>query len=183
MPLFNSIDRYGAMARTLHWATALLVGAAWLLGQIGEDIGGHGPRAAGLIAHVMVGLAVLVTLTLRVGWRLIDTPPPAEATPLGSLADRAAGLVHYLLLFLLLAAPLAGVAYQFARGEPLYLFGFAEIASPLTLSRDVASGIKELHEAFANALLVLALLHALAALGHHWILRDRVLKRMWPFSD
>jgi cytochrome b561 len=171
------------VAQVLHWATAFLVAIAWLLGQVGEDLGGRGPRAAGLIAHVMVGLAVLVVLALRVGWRLIDAPPPAEATRLGALADRAAGLVHYMLLFLLFAGPLAGIAYQFARGEPLYLFGFAEIASPVTLSRDTARGIKELHEVFANALLVLALLHAVAALGHHWLLHDRVLKRMWPFSD
>ena len=182
MPLFNSVDRYGAVARTLHWATAFLVAIAWLLGQIGEDLGGQGPRAAGLIAHVMVGLAVLLTLALRLVWRLIDPPPPAETTKLGNLADRAAGLVHYMLLFMLFAAPLAGIVYQFARGEPLYLFGLAEIASPMILERATARSIKDLHEAFANALLVLALLHAAAALFHHIILHDRVLKRMWPFG-
>lgn len=183
MALFNSATRYGALAQALHWATAFLVGAAWLLGQVGEDLGGDGPRALGLIAHVMVGLAVLLALALRLGWRLIDAPPAAEVTRLGTLADRAAGLVHYVLLFLLLAAPLAGIAYQFARGEPLYLFGLAEIASPATLARATARSIKEAHELFANALLILALLHGAAALFHHLILRDNVLKRMSPFAD
>lgn len=181
--LFNSANRYGAFAQALHWMTAVLVAAAWILGQIGEDLGGDGPRAAGMIAHVMVGLAVLSVLVVRLGWRLIDAPPPAEVTRLGTLADRLAGLAHYALLFLLFAVPLGGIAYQFARGEPLYMFGIAEIASPVTLPRETSRNIKEMHETFANVLMILALLHGAAALFHHWVLRDRVLKRMWPFAS
>ena len=87
------------------------------------------------------------------------------------------------LLFLLFAVPLGGIAYQFARGEPLYMFGIAEIASPVTLPRETSRNIKEMHETFANVLMILALLHGAAALFHHWVLRDRVLKRMWPFAN
>ncbi len=183
MSLFNSATRYGALAQALHWSTAFLVAAAWGLGQIGENLGGQGPRAAGMIAHVMVGLAVLSVLVVRLGWRLIDAPPPAEVTRLGTLADRLAGLAHYALLFLLLAVPLGGIGAQFARGEPLYVFGLAEIASPLTVPRETASNIKNMHETFANVLMILALLHAAASLFHHWVLRDRVMKRMWPFAN
>lgn len=182
MPLFNTQARYGAVAQALHWATAVLVLCAWVLGQVGEDLGGDGPRAPGIVAHVMVGLAVLLVLAVRLVWRLVDTPPAAERTRLGALADRVAGWAHYALLALLFVAPIGGIAYQLARGEPIYLFGFAEIASPGTMARATSRSIKEMHEVFANMLMMLALVHAGAALFHHWILRDNVLRRMWPFS-
>jgi cytochrome b561 len=180
--LFNSQNRYGAVAQLLHWATAILVAGAWLLGQVGEDLGGEGPRAVGIVAHVMVGLAVLLVLVVRLGWRLIDAPPPAEHSRLGVLFDRAGRLAHVVLLVLLFAVPVAGIAYQLALGEPLYLFGLAEIPSPVTATRATARSIKEVHELVANLLMILALLHAVAALFHHWVLRDGVLRRMWPFT-
>jgi cytochrome b561 len=36
------------------------------------------------------------------------------------------------------------------------------------------------HEYLANALVILAGLHAAAALTHHWIFHDRTLTRMLP---
>ena len=176
MQIFNTPDRFGVVAQALHWATAVLVAFSWMLGQAGDDV------AAILSAHMFAGLAVFVVLALRLIWRLVDPPPTPEATGLGAWADRAARIVHYVLLALLVLAPAVGIAYQFARGEALPLFGFAEISSPIVVSREAARSVKEAHEFFANALLMVALLHAAAALFHHWVLRDRVLKRMWPFG-
>ena len=53
----------------------------------------------------------------------------------------------------------------------------------LKIPRATARAVKEVHEVLSNALLFLALAHAAAALFHHWILRDDVLRRMWPFGD
>ena len=183
MQIRNSSTRYGAMAQAFHWATAVLVVTAWILGQVGEDLGGAGLRAPGVVAHMLVGLTVLMFLAMRFGWRLIDTPPAGEVTRLGVLADRAAVLVHYALLALLALAPLAGVAYQFSRGEPLFVYGLFEIPSPMAaLARADQRSVKEVHETLSNALFILAGLHAAAGLSHHWVLRDGVLKRMWPFA-
>lgn len=183
MQIRNSSTRYGAVAQAFHWATAVLVVAAWILGQVGEDLGGDGPRAPGVVAHMLVGLSVLLFLVMRFGWRLIDAPPAGEVTRLGALADRAAVLVHYALLALLALAPLAGIAYQFSRGEPLFIYGLVEIPSPMTaLTRADQRRVKEVHETLSNALLILAGLHAAAGLFHHWVLRDGVLRRMWPFT-
>jgi len=48
--------------------------------------------------------------------------------------------------------------------------------------RAFARSVTEVHEILANALVILAGLHAVAALVHHWILRDRTLARMLPGS-
>jgi cytochrome b561 len=60
------------------------------------------------------------------------------------------------------------------------LFGLTEIASPWVRDRAFARSVKEIHEVMANALIILATLHAVAALLHHWVLRDRTLVRMLP---
>lgn len=79
--------------------------------------------------------------------------------------------------------PLIGTISLISRGEPLFVYGLFEIPSPITaLARADQRSVKEVHETLSNALLILAGLHAAAGLLHHWVLRDRVLKRMWPFG-
>jgi cytochrome b561 len=71
---------------------------------------------------------------------------------------------------------------QFARGNALPVFGLFEIASPWSANRSFARSMKDVHEVLANTLVILAVLHAAAALAHHWLLRDRTLLRMLPWS-
>jgi cytochrome b561 len=63
------------------------------------------------------------------------------------------------------------------------LFGLSQIPSPWLADRAFARSAKEVHEVLANALVILAGLHAAAALVHHWIFRDRTLVRMLPGSS
>lgn len=180
MQLRNSPDRYGAVALTLHWLTVVLVALAWLLGQFGDDFPRGAARASALFVHISAGLAVLVLLAARFFWRLADPPPPPEPMPFGWLTDKLARLAHVMLYVLLAAAPIAGILTQFARGDALPIFGVTEIASPWAADRAFARSVKEAHELLSNALVILALLHAAAALMHHWIFRDRTLRRMLP---
>lgn len=176
MRLRNSPDGYGAIPQALHWLTVALVLLAWVLGQFDDAL----PRATGLYIHISAGLAILPLLAIRLCWRLADSPPPVEASAFGVWLDRAGRLAHYALYGLLIAAPLAGIVLQFARGDALPLFGLTEIVSPWPRDRAFARSVKEVHEVLSNALIFLALLHAAAALVHHLLLRDRTLLRMLP---
>lgn len=182
MSLRNSPERYGAVSQALHWLTVVLVVAAWLLGTFDDVLPKGAARDAGLFVHISIGLAILALLAVRLPWRLVDPPPDPEPATAGIWAQRAAHLTHWALYALLVGVVIAGIVLQFARGRPLPLFGLAEIASPWAADRAFARSVKEVHEVFANALLVLAVLHAAAALFHHWILRDRTLVRMLPRS-
>ena len=179
----NSPDGYGAIPQTLHWLTVGLVVLAWMLGTFDDALPKGAARAAGLFVHISAGVAILAVLAVRLLWRLADPPPPAEATVLGVWLDRAGQLAHYALYALLIAAPIAGIVLQFARGDALPLFGLSEIPSPWIADRAFARSVKEVHEVLANALAIVACLHAAAALVHHWVFRDRTLVRMLPGSN
>jgi cytochrome b561 len=86
--------------------------------------------------------------------------------------------MQWLLYILLLTTPIAGSVLQFARGQAVPVFGLIEIASPWVRDRAFASSVKEVHELLANALLILAGLHAVAGLAHHYVLKDGTLQRM-----
>ncbi len=182
MRLANSEDRYGAIPQLLHWTMVLLVIMAWLLGQFGDDLPRGAARAVGLFVHTSAGLAILLLLVVRLVWRFADPPPRPEQTPLGPWLDLAGRVVHYALYTLLVVVPVAGIVLQFARGDALSIFGLYEIASPWSKDRAFASAVAEVHELLANALVTLAALHAVAALIHHWVFRDRTLTRMLPGS-
>ena len=135
-----------------------------------------------MFVHISAGLAIFAMLAARILWRTVDKPPAPEPARFGPWLDRLAALAHLALYALLVAVPVAGIVLQFARGDALPLFGLGEIASPWIKDRAFAHSVKEVHEVLAHALVILAALHAAAALIHHWFLGDRTLVRMLPFS-
>lgn len=180
MEISLSKRRYGAVAQSIHWISALLIVIAWGLGLIGEELSKGRPRELGEFWHIFAGELVLVLLLFRLVWRLVEPPPPAEPTAMGRVADLAAKLGHLALYALLLAVPAIGIATQFAGGEALSVFGLFEIASPWIKDRAFKHSLEEIHELTAHALIALAALHALAALAHHFIFHDQTLRRMLP---
>jgi cytochrome b561 len=180
MQILSTSDRYGAVAKLLHWLTAIFVVLAWASGEFDGLFGRGQPKAMVMSFHASVGVLILATLVLRLAWRTVDSAPAHLVTPLGQWADRAGRLMHYALLVLLAAIPLTGIVLQFARGRPLPLFAFYEIASPWIADRAFAKSVKSVHELLAITLLVLAGFHALAALAHNWVFQDRTLVRMLP---
>jgi len=180
MQLRNNSSRYGALALAAHWMTALLVLASWLLGTYGDLLPRGTPGEVGLLVHMCLGLTVLLILLPRLAWRLIDQQPNPERTHLGVWGERASTIVHYALYALLLAVPILGILTQFMRGHPLPIFGLFKIASPLSADRSLARSLKDVHGWLADGVLILAALHAAAAILHHWVLRDNTLRRMLP---
>ena len=69
---------------------------------------------------------------------------------------------------------------QLKRGNPLPFFGLWDIGSPWPTDRAMARSLLRVHEYLADALLILAGVHAAAALMHHYLFEDRTLLRMLP---
>ncbi len=163
--------RYDAKTILLHWLTALLVAALWCMGQTIDWY----PRALRIdarSAHITVGLILAVVLALRVVWR--GTGGRALPAADSGLLHMLARAMHYLLYLLAIGAVALGVCNAWVRGDTL--FGLFSLPGYAPLRRTVGG----LHAEAANILLILAGLHALAALFHHFFLRDGTLRRMLP---
>ena len=175
-------SRYSPPAQVFHWLTALFVIGAWTLGVVGDELPTGSIRHLGEFIHVIMGEVVVLLLVLRLIWRVKTPAPPPEPTGFGAPAALAAKLGHVALYGLLAAVPVVGLVTLFHGGEALSVFGVADIPSPWPKNRELKHYSKEIHEFLAHTLIVLALLHAAAALAHHYVLKDRTLTRMLPAS-
>jgi cytochrome b561 len=92
----------------------------------------------------------------------------------------AAKGAHFLLYALMIGIVGLGITLTWLRGDALTFFGLFTIPAPMTPDRDLAHQVKELHELCADGILVVAGLHAVAALWHHYVRGDDVLTRMLP---
>lgn len=177
-------DDYGPVAKTLHWVTALLVIVAWTLGTFGEKLPKGSVEKVGLLTHIWIGLIVLSVAIMRISWRIANPPPKFVATEfsrwLVEWNDPASRLMHYVLYGLLVVVPAFGIALQLAKGHSLPVFGLGEIPSPWAADKAFAHRIKEMHEFLATLLVILAAFHMIAALVHHIVFRDDILKRILP---
>jgi cytochrome b561 len=180
MRLRNTTEAYGSVAKTLHWLVVFLVIVSWATGLFGEEW--PIPESVNLFSHITSGLAIIAVVDMRLLWRIGDPPPPPERTALGQWADRGSRLMHYVLYALVLGVPVIGILLQFSQGDALPIIGLFEIPSPWVEDRAFAHDVKEVHEILANVLVILAGIHAAAALFHHWILRDRTLIRILPWG-
>ncbi|MDK4807832.1 MAG: cytochrome b [Novosphingobium aromaticivorans] len=176
----GSIIRYDAITILLHWVTALLVVTLFGL----AEFWGFLPRGTPLRhelqgLHISLGLVLAVVATLRVVWRLMfgRTLPEIEST----LPYWAAKGVHYLLYILLGGQVVLGFVFRWAQGEAFTFFGLFAVPSAFAPDKALAQTIGEAHELVGWAIILLAGLHAAAALFHHYALRDSTLKRMLPY--
>lgn len=166
--------RYDRPTILLHWASALLIAALWGCAQI-IDMFGNSAEGPIRSVHILLGLALIPVLLGRIGLRVFGrSRPPQEP---GLLAGTAR-LLHIALYVLIAGTIVLGIANAWMRGNDIFgILHFAAAPYPDRVTRRSISGW---HELAANSLVILALLHAAAALAHHYVLRDGVLRRMLP---
>ena len=174
-----SPQRYGRVAQLLHWATAILVLAAFLYGPGGPEARVYATsRDFDRHLHETLGSTVLLLVIVRVVWRRFDSrPDPAPVNRWMGWAARAVQVALYVLLF---AVPLSAILGAWLEGHSLGYLGGLSIDPPFPPSHQLGASIATLHTWLGDAILWIAGLHALAALFHQFILKDGVLATMLP---
>src|SRR5579859_7128034 len=181
--------RYNAVAMIIHWLTALTVIGLLVVGNIMTDLPRTDPMKLDLYnLHKSFGVTVFFLTLLRLAWRLTHQPP-ALPEEMPAWEKRAAHAAHWLFYGLLLGVPLLGWIMVSAapRNVPTVLFGVIEWPHiPYLADQEFEwrKGMKELfentHAAAAYTIAGLLVLHIGAALRHHFLLKDNVLRRMLP---
>jgi cytochrome b561 len=168
--------RYDPFTRLLHWLTFALVIVLYASAQVIDLFPRDGGRVEVRSVHILLGLTLLGVLLLRLVWR--STPWGGRQPPRRGLGDWAAHAVHRLLVLLVAANILFGLLNFAVRGDAI--FTWVKLPALAADYPDVRHFVGELHEWGANLILAVAGLHAAAALAHHYLLRDGVLRRMLP---
>jgi cytochrome b561 len=181
--LKNSQSNFGWVSIITHWLLAVLIIGLYLLGDYMIDLGYYdqwytlAPKI-----HEAVGILVLAFMFFRVIWRRIniEPTPPASNSKLVNSASKIAHSVLYLLTFVIL---ISGLFISFAGGQGLEIFNWFTIPGPAEFFENQASAAGEVHEIAALALMALVILHALAALKHHFIDKDTTLSNMLGIKE
>jgi cytochrome b561 len=187
--LKNNAVRFGAVAMTFHWVIAAAVIFNIWFGKYVHGMADDDPNHFEYVQiHKSIGITVLVLALARLIWRLISPPPPLPAsTP--RWQHFASRLSHWSLYGLIIAIPLAGWALVSSSplGLPTFWFGVFEwphIPFLSELPRAEKSALRpqffEAHSILATVLIYVLAVHVLAALKHHFLDKDAVLKRMLP---
>jgi cytochrome b561 len=170
---------FDALTIALHWSTLFLI-----LGLLGTALLHNETRdhsLAGLLLHIhrSLGVTIWALTALRLGWRLTRARMPAFPVSMTASHRLIVRLSEYGLYALLLFQPGTGLGQTLLQGRPFEVFGWN---APAIFAKDLplAGAFREAHELGAWCLIALVSMHALAALIHHFILRDDVLETMAP---
>ncbi len=165
---------YDSRSIHLHWVTAVIVALLWGIAELIDLFPRGAPKIAVRSVHIVLGLLLVAVTVRRLSWRSSSgrIVPPAP----GGLWGHAAKISHAALYAVLVIVLLLGISNAWARGDSI--FSLFSIPKLLPAFPSLKPAVGRLHKIGANALVILALLHALAALFHHYVLRDTVLQRM-----
>ena len=171
-----ALQRYDRRTIVLHWVTAVLVIVLWVSAHFIDSFPRGPARTNMRSVHILLGVILAAVLVSRIVWRrLAGVRLPDVGHP---VLARLASSVHFVLYALLVAEVLLGFTNAWVRGESI--FGLFSIPSFAPDDRPLRQLINRVHDLVANTILVVAGLHAVAALVHHFFWKDEVLRRMWP---
>jgi len=169
---------YSKPAIVLHWLLAVLIVFMASLGWWMMTIE-HEPQGPYWIAlHKSVGLVVFVLVVLRLLWRAFNPPPPLPSDmPRWQVV--VSHWTHWLLYAWMLLLPITGIVGSEYSRAGLAFFGIP-LPAGLAPDRATAHQFFEIHSTLVWLLVILVILHVLAALKHLVVNRDAVFRRMWP---
>ncbi len=175
--ILNSKTQYGWLSIFLHWAMAIAFIAIFFLGQYMVELDYYDPwyhRAPEI--HKSIGILLVMTMLLRFFWNKFQTSPaPISSDKKTELVARITHNLFYLLVVMIF---ISGYMISTAEGMGIDVFDWFTVPSLIAEDSDRADWAGDIHEIIATSFIILAAIHALAALYHHFIVKDLTLKRM-----
>lgn len=177
----QKLNSWSAPAKFFHWLIAALILAQIVLGLAAVNWPLSPAKLNLFVWHKSTGMLILALVALRLLWRLAHHAPSLpEGTP--AWERHAAHASHFFLYALMLALPLSGWVIASASGIPFSIFWRIPLPAIAAVDRDVADGAARIHFWLLAVFIPLLIIHVGAALRHHYVKHNDVLRRMLPFQ-
>ena len=178
-------NHYDTFSMALHWITAICIVIGFTLGpgEFGKLMhSGVDPATqSDIVWHESLGMLVLLLTFVRLVWLTLRPTRPQFAMPTGMrFVSRTVQTALWALMILLPTSALLALGSE---GNPLTLLGGLRMNQiPLIAGSSVAelTDWGDVHKFLGDSIMWLAGLHAAAAIFHHLILKDGVLRSMLP---
>lgn len=172
---------YTLTAIILHWLTAALAASGFLLGLYMVTLKFSPIKLRYFSYHKWIGVTILLLGIMRLIWRFYHPAPkmPSRMPEWEKAFARGAHAFLYCLIFLV---PITGWLMSSAHGLQTVYFGVLPLPNILGKDKDMAKLLEGVHFGFNKALIIAAFLHAAAAVKHHVIDKDDILKRMLGYG-
>ena len=177
----GSVQRYSGIQIALHWIIALLIIGMIPVGKVMTELDPSNLTNLLYELHKSFGLIIFGLAVIRIGARFALGAPALEPN-MPRWQVMAARVSHAALYALIILVPLTGWAATSACCAPVNLFWTIPLTLPIGGGFDTAGPIFQLHNIFTMTLIALVLIHALAALYHHYSMKDDTLRKMMPDS-
>jgi cytochrome b561 len=175
MTMKSCSERYGAVAVSIHWLSALLILVLLYTGFRAAGVHDAATKAALLRLHLPVAFLVLALTAFRIVWWLRFDAKPAPLSGATPAQERLARIAHVLLYVVILGMVASGLGMTVATGAASQIFSTDVSALPDFWR--VRPRVP--HGAGARLLVALLGLHVAAALYHHFVRRDATFRRIW----
>ncbi|MBL8512096.1 MAG: cytochrome b [Betaproteobacteria bacterium] len=171
--------RYAPLAISLHWLIGGLIFLAFAVGLYMSDLP-FSPQKLRLYSwHKWAGVTIFGLVVARGVYRWFHAPPPLpEAMP--RWQRKAAEVSHYLLYFFMFAVPLSGWLMSSAKGFQTVYFGWIPIPDLIGKNPDLGDVLQVVHKVLNFSMMAVVAAHVAAALKHHIVDKDDVLRRILP---
>jgi cytochrome b561 len=192
---------WNSVAKSLHWLIFIMVLVEVPAGYLMASLYGPGLKHADVtpLAHLLAqihhtnGFLLLGVVFARLAWRFTH-PAPALPHDLSGMQRKVSRFTQALLYALLIGLPLSGwLALSVLADSPqfgktnIWFFTMDGLVprliepQPFNAPQGYAYYAR-FHIWFINAGAALLALHVIAALFHHFVRRDGVLRSMWPLA-
>ena len=175
MQFFNSLDKYGLLAKLFHWINfiVLLVQVPFGLYLVGLEFSDQRIELENI--HILIGITVFYLTLFRLIWKFFNSSPTESKSFFkGQVLIGKAN--HFLLYVTIFSITISGILKKLYMGEKLnfifFKYGFEKDNFVL------ADAYYQVHIYANYLLLALVSLHILAVIVHHFVFRDKILNKI-----
>jgi len=177
MLLTNTENSYGLIAKFFHWIMGIMVIVMLIVGFLMGDYIEPPLKWQLFSIHKATGVLVLTLVILRLLWKFYNTTVLLPAD-LPDWQKKTAKINIGLLYLLIILMSISGFLMTILSNHNIDFYGLFTIKS-FAQDLQFAKIFNKIHKKAAILFSALIILHILAALYHHFIRKDNVLKRMW----